>query len=235
LLIDRKRTHFFVYNLEIICSCYVWKQISVNGRLTYIFEDRYLSINFLLCPPQHPMTEVTYCFLLMHDWFKFELFRLWKTNIKTSTKIPYKCKVYEQNKTIGKRLSKYLLRNAKWNAFTKLSLPHTRETCWAKRLEWQLAQLFIFTTHVGKTSQQQHNWQNRLHFLPLCSKSHEESMVSHLRIDSNSSVQSSQHPPDLETFSSRCEKYQTRYILSSRLYTIRTREKPADLAATRGG
>jgi hypothetical protein len=47
-----------------------------------------------------------------------------------------------------------------------LSPPHTRATCWANRLARQLAQLCIFTAHVGKTTQQQHNWQNHLHFVP---------------------------------------------------------------------
>jgi hypothetical protein len=54
-----------------------------------------------------------------------------------------------------------------------------RDTCWANHLAWRLAQLCIFTAHVGKTSQQQHNWQNRLHFPSLCSKSHKETVVSH--------------------------------------------------------
>ena len=80
------------------------------------------------------------------------------------------------------------------------SLPHTRETCWAYRLAWRLAQLCIFTAHVGKTTQQQHNWQNHLHFPPFCSKSHEETMVCHWLIDSNSSALSSQHPQTLRFF-----------------------------------
>jgi endogenous inhibitor of DNA gyrase (YacG/DUF329 family) len=92
-----------------------------------------------------------------------------------------------------------------------LSLPHTRTTCWANRLEWQLAQLCIFTAHVGKTTRQQHNWQNHLHFPPFCSKSHEEIMVSHWLIDSSSSALSSQHPQTLRFFPHwRGEKYQTR-------------------------
>jgi hypothetical protein len=66
-----------------------------------------------------------------------------------------------------------------------LSPPHTRATGWANRLARQLAQLYIFTAHVGKTTQQQHNWQNHLHFPPFCSKSHEETMVCHWLIDSN--------------------------------------------------
>jgi hypothetical protein len=69
-----------------------------------------------------------------------------------------------------------------------------RATCWANHLAWQLAQLCIFTAHVGKTTQQQHNWQNHLHIPPFCSKSHEETMVCHWLIDSNSSALSSQHP-----------------------------------------
>jgi hypothetical protein len=81
-----------------------------------------------------------------------------------------------------------------------LSLPHTRETCSANRLEWQLAQLCIFTAHVGKTTQQQHNCQNRLHFPPFCSKSHEETMVSHWLIYSTSSALSSKHPQTLRFF-----------------------------------
>jgi hypothetical protein len=60
-----------------------------------------------------------------------------------------------------------------------------------------VAQLCIFTAHVGKTTQQQHNWQNLLHFPPFCSKSHEETMVSHWLIDSSSSALSSQHPQTL--------------------------------------
>jgi hypothetical protein len=40
--------------------------------------------------------------------------------------------------------------------------PHTRETCRANRLEWRLAQLCIFTAHVGKTSQQQHCVQSHM-------------------------------------------------------------------------
>jgi hypothetical protein len=82
-----------------------------------------------------------------------------------------------------------------------LSPPHTRVTCWANRLAWQLAQLCIFTAHDGKTTQQQHNWQNHLHFPPSCSKSHEETMVSHWLIDSSSSAAlSSQHPQTLRFF-----------------------------------
>jgi hypothetical protein len=81
-----------------------------------------------------------------------------------------------------------------------LSQPHTRATCWANRLAWQLDQLCIFTTHVGKTTQQQHKWQNHLHFPPFCSKSHEETMVCHWLIDSNSSALSSQHPQMLRFF-----------------------------------
>jgi endogenous inhibitor of DNA gyrase (YacG/DUF329 family) len=81
-----------------------------------------------------------------------------------------------------------------------LSLPHTRATCWANRLAWRLAQLCIFTAHVGKTTQQQHNWQNHLYFPPFCSKSHEEIMVSHWLIDSSSSALSSQHPHTLRFF-----------------------------------
>jgi hypothetical protein len=66
---------------------------------------------------------------------------------------------------------------------------------------WRLAQLCIFTAHVGKTTQQQHNWQNCLHFPPLlCSKSHEETMVSHWLIDSSSPALSSQHPETLRLF-----------------------------------
>jgi hypothetical protein len=38
-----------------------------------------------------------------------------------------------------------------------LSPPHTSATCWANRLARQLAQLCIFTAHVGKSTQQQHN------------------------------------------------------------------------------
>jgi hypothetical protein len=77
-----------------------------------------------------------------------------------------------------------------------------RATCWANRLARQLAQLCIFTAHVGKTTQQQHNWQNHLHFPPFCCKSHEETMpmVSHWLIDSNSSALSSQHPQTLRLF-----------------------------------
>jgi hypothetical protein len=80
------------------------------------------------------------------------------------------------------------------------SFPHTRESCWAIRLAWRLAQLCIFTAHVGKTTQQQHNWQNRLHFPPFRSKSLEETMVSHWLIDSSSSALSSQHPQTLRFF-----------------------------------
>jgi hypothetical protein len=81
-----------------------------------------------------------------------------------------------------------------------LSPRHTRATCWANRLAWQLAQLCIFAAHVGKTTQQQHKWQNHLHFPPFWSKSHEETMVCHWLIDSNSSALSSQHPQTLRFF-----------------------------------
>jgi hypothetical protein len=81
-----------------------------------------------------------------------------------------------------------------------ISPPHTRATCWANRLAWQLAQLCIFIAHVGKTTQQQHKWQNHLHFPPFCSKSHDETMVCHWLIDSNSSALSSQHPQTLRFF-----------------------------------
>ena len=46
------------------------QEINFNKRsfkLTYIFDDRYSSIIFVRCAPQHPMTEMTYCFVLMHD------------------------------------------------------------------------------------------------------------------------------------------------------------------------
>jgi hypothetical protein len=82
----------------------------------------------------------------------------------------------------------------------RYSLPHTRATCWANRLARQPAQLCIFTARVGKTTQQQHNWQNHLHFPPFCSKSHEETMVCHWLIDSNSSALSLQHPQPLRFF-----------------------------------
>jgi hypothetical protein len=53
---------------------------------------------------------------------------------------------------------------------------------------------------LEKPLQQQHDktWQNRLHFPPLCSKSHEETMVSHWLIDSNSTALSSATSADVE-------------------------------------
>jgi hypothetical protein len=45
-----------------------------------------------------------------------------------------------------------------------------------------------------------YKWQNHLHFPPFCSKSHEETMVCHWLIDSNSSALSSQHPQTLRFF-----------------------------------
>jgi hypothetical protein len=88
-----------------------------------------------------------------------------------------------------------------WFKQLSTSLPYTRATCWANRLAWRLAQLCILTAHVGKTTQQQHNWQNRLHFPPFCSKSHEETMVSHSLIDLSSSALNSEHPQTLRFFS----------------------------------
>jgi hypothetical protein len=118
--------------------------------------------------------------------------------------------------------------------FSVESLPHTRETCWANRLAWRLyirtLQLCIFTAHVGKTPQQQHNWQNRLHFPPFYSKSHEETMFSYWVIESSSSALSSPHPQTLRFFTYIFLKVSRGQILTK---TIRTREKLADLAATR--
>jgi hypothetical protein len=106
-----------------------------------------------------------------------------------------------------------------------LSPPHTRATCWANRLARQLAQLCIFTAHVWKTTPQQHNWQNHLHFPPFCSKSHEETMVSHWLIDSNSSAHSSQHPQTLR-FSSRPREVKSsrklsEYVAISHRYNLK--------------
>jgi hypothetical protein len=81
-------------------------------------------------------------------------------------------------------------------------MPRTRETCWANQPPRVAAcsAICIFTAHVGKTTQEQHNWQNRLRFPQFCSKSHEETMVSHWLIDSNRSALSSQHPQTLKWF-----------------------------------
>jgi hypothetical protein len=65
---------------------------------------------------------------------------------------------------------------------------------------WEKLAELITASYVGKTAQQQHNWQYRLHFPPFCSKSHEETMVSHWPIDSSSSALSSQHPQTLRFF-----------------------------------
>jgi hypothetical protein len=125
--------------------------------------------------------------------------------------------------------------------FLLLSAPHTRATCWANRLARQLAQLCIFTAHVGKTTQQQHNWQSNLHFPLFCSKSHEETMVCHWLIDSNSSALSSQHPQTLRFFLARRKIPNTIdiFLKASRgqilTKTIRTRELLAELTASRGG
>jgi hypothetical protein len=104
------------------------------------------------------------------------------------------------------------------------SPPHMRATCWANRLARQLAQLCIFTAHVGKTTQQQHNWQNHLHFPPFCSKSHEETMVCHWLIDSNSSALSSQHPQTLRFFLAR-RKISNTMDISSRPREVKSSRK----------
>ena len=81
------------------------------------------------------------------------------------------------------------------------SLPGTTNADFGKSR--RLAQLCIFTAHVGKTSQQQQSTQLTQSFPTLCSKSHEETMVSHWLIDSNSSALSSQHLQTLRFFLAR--------------------------------
>jgi hypothetical protein len=79
------------------------KYISVNVRLACIYDDRYSSIIFVRCAPQHAITEVKYLFrvdVFVSCW----LIQIWM--VTTLMKIPYRCKVYEQNKTIGKRFKK---------------------------------------------------------------------------------------------------------------------------------